>query len=638
MDGDVDRRAGRVDRVRRQVELADPLGDERVGAGGVEEGLELETAHVVRALQQTERAVAHRHLRPDRHAAALLRARAELAEHVALEAADGRADDPLRARRSGGDRLAARVGERHATLEQGVLERAQVRLGDERGCDGAGRIHRVHERIFEARLAEALPHDREERRGERTERVGRSGEAPHRPGHDESYRSGTMKREEVDALEDGEQRFVHVGERPRLAVAIDRRADPAIALDRHVQVEPPEPVRERRAQRVDRVLLVVRGEERRESRADLGAVGRDVGAFAAHCELGRATHQRAVLFRGGAVVVVERDEIEHASDARRVQRSRRLAEGEVVHRRYALDAVARERRGHALHRRGEEVLLVLDPVEVTRERVRGLRVEAGRRLGRSEGDLGLVPGGAEGAGPLVLVAKERAEERDRVGVVVLVVRAVAEVERALVVDLDHHDRAIGPEVAREDRPAGGEPLFDLFVEGLARVARHRETDRHHRQHDGRVLRRARLARAIPHDALGETEVRELGVDVRSRPRDDAEPALVREGEEPLEVEARVARSEIERALRGLVLAPRHVDVDEAEAHRLHRVEAGAPRARVVAPVVHRAAHERERLASFEEEPGCVEADALRSRFSHCSCTVPNWGLLASPLASMTCTV
>ena len=65
----------------------------------------------------------------------------------------------------------------------------------------------------------------------------------------------------------------------------------------------------------------------------------------------------------------------------------------------------------------------------------------------------------------------------RVGVVVLVVLAVAEVERALVVDLHEDDRPVGPAQVREALADGAVPARGLLEERVARVARHRERDR-----------------------------------------------------------------------------------------------------------------------------------------------------------------
>ena len=126
-----------------------------------------------------------------------------------------------------------------------------------------------------------------------------------------------------------------------------------------------------------------------------------------------------------------------------------------------------------------------------------------------------------------LVAQELAERVQRVRVVVLIVDAVAEVQRALVVDLHEHDGPVGPAQRRELLADRAEPARGLLEERVAGVARHREGQRDHRQHHRVTARRARLALGVPHDALGQAEARELRVDVRPGAQDAAEPQLVR---------------------------------------------------------------------------------------------------------------
>jgi hypothetical protein len=198
-------------------------------------------------------------------------------------------------------------------------------------------------------------------------------------------------------------------------------------------------------------------------------------------------------------------------------------------------------------------------------------------------------------------------------VVVLIVGAVAEVERPLVVDLHEHDRPVRVTEAREDLAERVEPARRLVVESVARIARHRERQRRHREHDGVAVRRERLARRVPDDALGDAEERQLGVDMRAGPKDDLEASRVRHLEEPRDVEARVRLPEVEPACLDLMNGPGDVDVDETEPHRLHRVEAGPPLGGRVTPVVHRARVQRQDRAAAEVETARVETDARRLR-------------------------
>ena len=250
----------------------------------------------------------------------------------------------------------------------------------------------------------------------------------------------------------------------------------------------------------------------------------------------------------------------------------------------------------------------LGPVDVPRELLRLLRVEATRRLDGRERRGVVAPRVAQRAQVPVLRAQEVAERVERVRVVVLIVDAVAEVERALVVDLDEDDGPLGPAQPRELLADGAVPARRLLEERVARVARHRERDGHHRQHDGVTARRARLAIGVPDDALGQAEERHLRVDVRPRAHHALQADLVRHTEEARHVEARVPLAEVVLAGRRLVHAPRDVGVDEPQPHRAHRLETRPPLAARVPPVVHRAGPERQHLAVAEVEP-VRDADA-----------------------------
>ena len=193
--------------------------------------------------------------------------------------------------------------------------------------------------------------------------------------------------------------------------------------------------------------------------------------------------------------------------------------------------------------------------------------------------------------------------------VVLVVGAVAEVEGPLVVDLDEDDGPLGVPEAGEDLAERLEPLGCLVVERVARVARHGEGERRHRQHHRVAVRRQRLALPVPHDALGDAEERQLGVDVRPGAEDHREATGRCHLEEARDVEARVRLAEVEAARLDLVRRPRDVDVHEVQSERPERVEARPPVGGRVPPVVHRARVEREELPVPQVEPSRVEADA-----------------------------
>ncbi len=267
--------------------------------------------------------------------------------------------------------------------------------------------------------------------------------------------------------------------------------------------------------------------------------------------------------------------------------------------------------GEALERGLQQVLVELGPVEVPRQvRRRAARRSASAAASvakRRSSSLGVAIG-ASRVGRLeplqrpVLLAQKRAVQADGVGVVVLVVGAVAEVERALVVDLEEHDRAVRVEQRPERRREELEVARRLVVECLARVARHREREGQHRQHHRVVARRAGLAARIPHDALGDAEVGELGVDVRSRADDGVEPELVREAEEGADVALGIAAPELELSRRDLVYAPRDVGVDQAHAHVARGRQARAPVSRIEPPVMDAAGRERHDLVTDAQAP------------------------------------
>ena len=297
-----------------------------------------------------------------------------------------------------------------------ALEGAQVGLGgdDRRRIEAEGPLERA--------LAPPGAGHVKERRREGSERVHDAREPSKGARHDQAHRAAAAERVKLGAVERGEQAPVGRGHRSRAAVWIDGRADPSVALDRHVEVEAAQPVRERAGEGVHRVVLVERGEERREPGAHLGAEGGPTAALAPRRELRRSPRDRPVLCGRRAMVVVEPDEIDrgHASG---VERRRALAERKVVGRRHPAEPGRRDQRGHALHRRRQELLVKLGPVDVPRELAhsRARRSAWGPR--RSANSSGVVdPGGAKRrkAAP-ILCAQERAKRLDRVGVVVLVV-------------------------------------------------------------------------------------------------------------------------------------------------------------------------------------------------------------------------
>ena len=269
----------------------------------------------------------------------------------------------------------------------------------------------------------------------------------------------------------------------------------------------------------------------------------------------------------------------------------------------------------------------LGPVEVPRQIARALGVEARRRQDRREALLRLVVvvhhdpvrrrrlrrrprrvRGLERVDRPVFLAQERAIEADRVGVVVLIVGAVAEVERALVVDLHHHDRPLGME-QRAQRGGQELEIAGGFVEErLARVARHGEREGQHRQHHRVALGGARLAIHVPDDALGDAEEGELGVDVRAGPGDHVEAELVREADERAHVALRIALPELELPGRDFVDIPGDVHVDQPHAEGPRGLEASAPIVRIEAPVVHAPRDQRDGLVA-DEQPAGAEAHA-----------------------------
>jgi len=165
----------------------------------------------------------------------------------------------------------------------------------------------------------------------------------------------------------------------------------------------------------------------------------------------------------------------------------------------------------------------------------------------------------------VLVQQEGAIGGDRVRMMILVVYAVAKVERAFVVDLAKHDRPRRPNQWRKPLSHGFQPTIRFVQKGDTGIARDGEGQRGHRQHHGHATRRTRLAVAVPDHALGDAEERELGVDVWPGSHDRQQTQAVREIQEAHGVQSRIARAEVEASVRLLVDAPGQIHIDDVDA-------------------------------------------------------------------------
>ncbi len=175
---------------------------------------------------------------------------------------------------------------------------------------------------------------------------------------------------------------------------------------------------------------------------------------------------------------------------------------------------------------------------------------------------------------------------------VLVVHAIAKVQRALVVDLAQHDRPCRPDQRRQALAHGFQPTIGFVQERDAGVARHGERQRRHGQHHWFAAWRARLASLAPDHPLRDAEISELGVDVRPGTHDGEQAQAVRGAQETHHVEPRIAHAEVQAAVGLLVHTPRHVHVDDVDAQALQRGERGQPFSRVEPPIVHAAGDQR----------------------------------------------
>ena len=279
----------------------------------------------------------------------------------------------------------------------------------------------------------------------------RAREAPQGARHDEAHRRAAAQRVEAPSRSSAASRRRYSAAKGRARpCGVDGRADPAIALDGHVEVEAAQAVGHRADERVHRVVLVERREERREARAHLGAERRAVAPLAAARELGRAAEDRPVLGGRGAVVVVEARARSMAVMRAGLSGVALSPSGRLCDRRQAVEARVDERarpcapspsrgaaRGTRPSRRGA--------------RGRGVSRASKRRGGSTVANASVVVAArrraARGRLP-VLGAQKLAKRVHRVGVVVLIVLPVAEVERALVVDLHEDDGPVGPAQAR----------------------------------------------------------------------------------------------------------------------------------------------------------------------------------------------
>src|SRR6202042_2118091 len=125
--------------------------------------------------------------------------------------------------------LTSDVGEWNTAGQQGAFEAPQQVYAQERRERAPAQV------ILEAAFAKTGAKHVEERRGERAKGVRRPSETAEGPWNDEADRRASPELVKVCRLERAAQRLVRIGERAAPAVLIDGGADPAIALDGHVE-------------------------------------------------------------------------------------------------------------------------------------------------------------------------------------------------------------------------------------------------------------------------------------------------------------------------------------------------------------------------------------------------------------------
>ena len=421
----------------REIERVGKLGDDARGVlGSVDEHAAPAARHLEGLPPQV--LVEPRHRRPVDERAALLRDVTD-----ALPAPDRRelvrrSDEHSIAREARGVRVAVDVN----VGNPGVRERIRE-----------ARQHPEPERLDRPREAEVVVaagvHGRAAdrlhgRRRDRPEQVRRAREALILARHDQRDLGAALEAMKADLLQLAEQELPRRGLDARVARGVDGRAVPAVAVDGHVEVEAAQAVRERDERAVERVLVRERREPRRRADPELRRVGEARRAG----EVERPAADRPVL--AAPVVVVEADEVSDLLERGQAERQPAVPERHVVHHRHAVHARALEARAHLVERADDQPLVERRPVEVHREPVGVLRVEAHGRRAVLEGGVLRAVRRVERVDGRVALREERVPLDDGVGVIVLAVRAVAEVVRGLVVDLQQRDGTRGPEPRPDD--------------------------------------------------------------------------------------------------------------------------------------------------------------------------------------------
>src|SRR5690606_28521858 len=137
--------------------------------------------------------------------------------------------------------------------------------------------------------------------------------------------------------------------------------------------------------------------------------------------------------------------------------------------------------------------------------------------------------------------------------------AAIALERARVV-IEHEGSPAGIDVTRDDGTSGMAERRDLGADGerptahlgevlLAREARERKRERRRGQHDRLAFGRARLTLGIPNHGLGDPEARPVMALRWPDAQRHEQAELARERYESSDVEARIARAEIDLSRR-----------------------------------------------------------------------------------------
>ena len=145
-----------------------------------------------------------------------------------------------------------------------------------------------------------------------------------------------------------------------------------------------------------------------------------------------------------------------------------------------------------------------------------------------------------------------------------------------VVALDGDHAAVRRQVTGDNRADRVEPAADRLVKRLAGVGRNRKRARRMEPPGGveveRAAGRSRLHRRIEQHPFRKAEIGQLGIDQRSGPDHQPEPALLAERHERVDVLAVVDLAPVVDAGRDFVNRPGDVGLDHPEAELLHPVE------------------------------------------------------------------